>query len=79
MESLTSVACQALLSLEFSREEYWNGVPFPSPRDLPDSGIKPRSSEFHQLDSLPSEPPGKPKVPLAPAVMRKPATRSRVG
>ena len=44
----------------FSRQEYWSRLPFPSPGDLPDSGIKPRSSALW-ADSLPSEPPGKPK------------------
>ena len=43
----------------FSRQEYWSGVPFPSPGDLPDSGIKPGSPAL-QADALPSEPPGKP-------------------
>ena len=43
----------------FSRQEYWNGLPFPSPGDLPDSGIKPRSPAS-QANFLPSEPPGKP-------------------
>ena len=52
-------AHQASLSTEFSRQEYWSGLPFPPPRDLPDSGIKPRSPAL-QADSLPSDPPGKP-------------------
>ena len=52
------VACQASLSMEFSRQEYWSGLPFPSPGDLPDPGIEPRSLAL-QGDSLPSEPPGK--------------------
>ena len=43
----------------FSREESWSGFPFPSPEDLPDPGIEPRSSAFH-ADSLPPEAPGKP-------------------
>ena len=43
---------------EFSRQEYWSALPFPSPGDLPDPGIKPMSSAL-QADSLPSEPPGK--------------------
>ena len=43
-----------------SRQEYWSGLPFPSPGDLPDPGIKPRSPAL-QADTLPSEPPGKPK------------------
>ena len=46
------------LSMEFSRQEYWSGLPFPSPGDLPDPGIELGSPEF-QGDSLPSEPPGK--------------------
>ena len=36
-----TVACQARLSMEFSRQEYWSGLPFPSPRDLPDQGLNP--------------------------------------
>ena len=51
-----TVACQAPLSMEFSRQEYWSGLPFPSQGDLPDPGIKPRSPTM-QADSLPSEPP----------------------
>ena len=55
-----TVACQVPLSMGFSRHEHWNGLPFPSPDDLPNPGIKPRSSAF-QADSLPAELPGKPK------------------
>ena len=51
---------QVPLSMEFSRQEYWSGLPFPSPGDLPHPGIKSRSPAL-QVDSLPSEPPGKPK------------------
>ena len=51
-----TVARQAPLSKGFSREEYWSGLPFPSSRDLPDPGIKPRSLAL-QADSLPAEPP----------------------
>ena len=47
------------ISVEFSRQEYWSGLPFPSPGDLPDPVIKTRSPAL-QGDSLPSEPPGKP-------------------
>ena len=47
-------------SMEFSRLEYWSGQPFPSPGDLPNPGIKPRSPAW-QADSLPAEPQGKPK------------------
>ena len=54
-----TVAHQASLSTRFSRQEYWSGLPFPSPGDLPDPGIKPRSPAL-QADSLPSEPSGKP-------------------
>ena len=45
-----TVACWAPLSMEFSRQEYWNGLPFPSPGDLPNPGIKPRSPAL-QADS----------------------------
>ena len=48
-----TAACQAPLSMEFSRQEYWSGLLFPSPRDLPNPGIKPRSPTL-QVDSLPS-------------------------
>ena len=54
-----TVAYQAPLSLEFSRQEYWSGLPFLFPGDLPDLGIKSRSPTL-QADYLPSEPPGKP-------------------
>ena len=47
----------APLSLEFSRQEYWSGLPFLSPGDLPDTGIEPRSPTL-RADSLWSEPPG---------------------
>ena len=50
-----TVARQAPLSMEFSRQEYWNGLPFPTPGDLPNPGIEPRSPAL-QVDSLPSEP-----------------------
>ena len=49
-----TVAHKAPLSTGFSRQEYWSGLPFPSPEDLPNSGIEPRSSTL-QADSLPSE------------------------
>ena len=45
----------------FSKQEYWSGLPFPSPGDLPDPGIEPRSPSL-QADALPSEPPGKQSV-----------------
>ena len=52
-----TVAHQAPLSMEFSRQEYWSGLSFPSLEELPDSGIGP-SSPVLQQDSLPSEPLG---------------------
>ena len=55
--TLWTVAGQVPLSMEFSRQEYWSGQPFPSPGDLPDSGIKLGSPSL-KSDSLPSEPPG---------------------
>ena len=57
-----AAVCQALLSMGFPREDDWSGLSFPSPGDLPDSGIEP-SSPTLQADSLPSEPPGKPSLP----------------
>ena len=53
-----TAAHQAPLSMEFSRQEHWSGLPIPSPKDLPNPGIEPRSPTL-QADSLPSEPPGK--------------------
>ena len=52
-----TVAYQAPPSMGFSRQECWSGLPFPSPGDLPDPGIEPRSPAL-QADTLPSEPPG---------------------
>ena len=54
-----TVAHQAPLSMEFSRQEYWSQLPFPSPGDLSDPGITPGSPVL-ESDSLPSESPGKP-------------------
>ena len=53
-----TVAYQAPPSMGFSRQEYWSGLPFPSPGDLPDRGVEPGSPEF-QAEALTSEPPGK--------------------
>ena len=50
-----TVACQAPLSMGFSRQECWSGLPFPSPGDLPDPGVEPRSPAL-TADSLPTEP-----------------------
>ena len=55
-----TVAHQAPPSMEFSRQQYWSGLPFPSPGYLPDPGIEPRSPAL-QADALLSEPPGRVK------------------
>ena len=55
-----TVAHQAPPTMEFSRQEYWSGLPFPSPGDLPDTGIEPGSLTL-RADALPSEPPQNPK------------------
>ena len=54
-----TVAHQASPSMGFSRQEYWSGLPFPSPGDLPNPGIEPWSPTL-QSDALTSKPPGKP-------------------
>ena len=74
-----TVAYQAPPFMGFSRQEYWSGLPLPSPGDFPDPGIEPRSPAL-RVDALPSEPPGKfPKdlwpmlrVDFNPEGMRKP-------
>ena len=53
-----TIAHQASRSMGFSKQEYWSGLPFPSPGDLPNPGIEP-GSPASQSDSLPTEPPGK--------------------
>ena len=58
--TLWTVDCQAPLPREFSRQEYWSGLSFPAPGDPPYPGIKPGSPAL-QVNSLPSEPPGKPR------------------
>ena len=60
-ETPWTVAYQAPLSMRFSRQGYWSGLPFPSPEDLPNPGVEPRSPAM-QADPLPSESPGKPNV-----------------
>ena len=54
LETPWTVACQAPRSMGFSRQEYGSGLPFPSPRDLPDPGIE-HGSPALQADSLPTE------------------------
>ena len=58
-----TVAHKAPLSMGFSRQECWSELPFPSPGNLPNPGIEPRSPTW-QADALTSEPPGKPGVYL---------------
>ena len=53
----------SIKSMEFSRPEYWSGEPFPSPGDLPNPGIEPRSPAL-QADSLPAEPCGSKDAPI---------------
>ena len=59
--TLWTVALQAPLSLGCSRQEYWSGLSFSSPGDLPDPEMEPGSPAL-QADPLPSEPPGKPPI-----------------
>ena len=61
-----TAAHQAPPTLGFSRQEYWSGLPFPSPEDLPNPGIEPTSPAL-QADSLPAEPQGKPSGNTAAA------------
>ena len=62
--TLWTVACQVPLSTGLPRQEYWNGLPFPPPGNLPNPEIKPASptSPVLQVDSLPTDPPGKPNL-----------------
>ena len=66
-ETPQPIAHQTLLSMGYSWQEYWNGLPFLPPGDLPDPGIEPASavSPALQVDSLPTEPLRKPKVLIA--------------
>ena len=59
--TLWTIACQAPLSMEFSRQEYWSGLPFPTPGDLPNPRIEPRSPAL-QSDSLPLSHQGSPGI-----------------
>ena len=59
-ETPWTAAYQLPLPMGFSRQEYWSGLPFPSPGDLPDLGIEPRSPALW-VDALPSELPAKSK------------------
>ena len=70
--TLWTVAYQAPLSMGFSRQEYWSGLPFPSPGDLPNPGIEAGSPAL-QTDALPSEPRFRMDWPL-----ETPTTRSEL-
>ena len=59
--TLWTIDHQASPSMGFSRQEYWSGLPFPSPGDLSDPGMEPRSPAL-PADALTSEPPGKPYI-----------------
>ena len=64
-----TVAYHASPPMGFSRQEYWSGLPFPSPGDLPDPGIEPGSPAF-QADAVTSEPPGNPQLYRKAAVSK---------
>ena len=68
-----TVAHQAPLSMEFSRQEYWRGLPFPSPGDLPDPETEPGSLTL-QAEPLSSEPPWKPSSKRTRLKMKIPRT-----
>ena len=59
-----TVACQIPLSMEFFRQEYWNGLPFPTPGDLPNPGIKPECPASPAMAGgfCTTVPPGKPQI-----------------
>ena len=65
---------QAPLSMGFLRQEYWSGLPWPPPGDLPNPGIKPRSPALQAGDSLPFEPPGKPSMTFAASQWADPSS-----
>ena len=66
-----TVAYQASPSMGFSRQEYQSALPFPSPGDLPDPGMEPRSPTL-QAEALPSESPGKPHMATASLKLHSP-------
>ena len=63
LATLWIVACQDALSMGFSRQQFWNGLPFSSSGDLPDPGVELESRSL-QAESLPSDTPGRPKYKL---------------
>ena len=68
--TLWTVARQVPLSMGFSRQEYWSGLPFLSPGDLPNPGIEPGSPAL-QVDALSSVPPGNPLINIGPEESRQ--------
>ena len=73
-ETLWTIARQAPLSMEFSRQEYWNGLPFPPPGDLPDPGIEPTSRASSALagEFFSTELPGRPWGSQGETCMQRP-------
>ena len=71
-----TIAHQAPPSMGSSRQEYWSGLPFPSPGDLPDPGIEPRSP-IMQADALTSEPPGKQRPKCKAKYYKTPRQKQR--
>ena len=65
-----TVACQSPLSMGFPKQAYWSKLPFPSPGDLPDSGIEPKSPAL-QADSIQTQPPGKSFLSLENVYLKK--------
>ena len=74
-----TIACQAPPSVGFSRQEYWNGLPFPTPVNLPDPGIEPRFSAYRhwQADSLPLHHVGSPHVYILYITHSNPQTKEK--
>ena len=70
--TLWTVVHRAPPPMGFSRQEYYSGLPFPSPGDLPNPGIEPRFPVL-QADTLTSEPPGKPNIPLSQGLIQRKA------
>ena len=64
-----AVVCQAPPYVEFPSQEYWSGLPFPSPGDIPDPGIELRSPTL-QVNPLPSEPPGMAQLGTIPKILK---------
>ena len=69
-----TVACQALLSMGFPRQEFWSGLPCPPPGDLPDPGIEPASPAL-QADSLPLSHQGSPFIQVNPGLITVQGTK----